>query len=217
MEEPTLPSFDDVRLDIAFALNGNTIPLDHGYRVFGALCKTLGNLHNVEWLAVHPIRGTFLDSKTLRLEPHKAELRLRVTASKIPNVIRLAGKTLDVAGNRVSVGVPSVYALMPAETLVSRLVVIKNAMDEESFHTAAQTKLQELGVSCNVEIGRSRIITISQKKVLGFSTVLTNLSLEDSLKVQTHGLGGRQRMGCGVFLPAGEENHSAPFSPRRDT
>jgi hypothetical protein len=36
---------------------GGPVPLDHGYLLFGALSNVLGDLHNANWLAVHPLYG----------------------------------------------------------------------------------------------------------------------------------------------------------------
>jgi hypothetical protein len=44
-------------------------------------------------------------------------------------------------------------------------------------------------------------VTIAGDKVVGFETVLHELSDEASLAVQFTGVGGRQRFGCGVFVP----------------
>jgi CRISPR-associated protein Cas6 len=44
-------------------------------------------------------------------------------------------------------------------------------------------------------------VHIKGKKILGFGLTLKNLSPEDSMKILTHGLGGRRHMGCGIFSP----------------
>ncbi len=49
-----------------------------------------------------------------------------------------------------------------------------------------------------------RSLQIKGKKVVGYSVVVENLSAEDSLKLQWHGLGGRQHFGCGWFYPVKE-------------
>ncbi|MFM8300877.1 MAG: type I-MYXAN CRISPR-associated protein Cas6/Cmx6 [Microcystis aeruginosa] len=39
--------------------------------------------------------------------------------------------------------------------------------------------------------------------MVGFALAIFDLSEEDSIKLQIHGLGGKRRMGCGVFVPLG--------------
>ena len=62
-------------------------------------------------------------------------------------------------------------------------------------------QLAERGVVCRVLVGRRRVITIRGDRVVGFATTLADLTPEASLEVQYGGVGGRQRMGCGVFVP----------------
>ena len=144
---------------------------------------------------------------------------MRIPIDRIGEAIRLAGQGLDLIGSRLLVGVPTVHAIQPSASLVSRLVVIKGFMDAEPFREAVQRQTDALGVRANVSlvkglgrtpleagIGRPdpiirRTIRIHDKEVVGFAVGLHGLSNEDSLLIQTVGLGGRRRFGCGVFRP----------------
>ncbi len=44
-------------IDLSFVLVGATIPLDHGYALFSALCRIVPELHGDRGVGVHPIRG----------------------------------------------------------------------------------------------------------------------------------------------------------------
>lgn len=195
------------RVDVAFPLLGERVPVDHGYALFGALSRVLGNdLHGADWLAVHPLWGVPQANKMLHLGRSQSSLRLRIDAAAIPKVLPLAGKLLDVAGNPLRVGVPNVYALGAAPVLFARMVVIKGFMAPDSFTDAARRQLDALGVKArfNVTDEDRKVLSIRERKVVGFTTVLHDLSDEDSIKVQCAGLGGRQRFGCGVFVPMQE-------------
>ncbi|MBK9265701.1 MAG: type I-MYXAN CRISPR-associated protein Cas6/Cmx6 [Polyangiaceae bacterium] len=191
------------RVDLEFVLTGTLVPRDHGYSLFGALARVLGDLHGATWLAVHPLAGVPRPDGLLALQPHRGGLCLRVEPAHIPRVLGLAGKTLDIDGHRVHVGVSRVYPLHPAAALTARLVVIKGFQDPEPFTEAVKRQLDSLGVSATIEVGRRRMVTIAGDKVIGFGTTLRGLSEEGSLVVQRAGIGGRQRMGCGVFGPGG--------------
>ncbi len=54
-----------------------------------------------------------------------------------------------------------------------------------------------------------RTLQVKDKKILGYGVVVEGLSNEDSLKLQWHGLGGRQHFGCGWFYPTQEELDAA--------
>lgn len=189
------------RVNLVFRLAGKQVPRDHGYALFGALCRVLGDLHGARWLAVHPIAGVARPDGMLALDPRRGSLRLRVDPAQIPRVLPLAGKRLDLDGHTALVGVSSVFALSPARALAARLVTIKGFEEPDPFREAAARQLAALGVAGRVEVGRRRVLKVAGKTVVGFGVALHELDEEGSLKVQYAGLGGKQRMGCGVFVP----------------
>lgn len=198
------------RIDVAFPLSGDAIPRDHGYALFGAMSRVLGDeLHGAEWLAVHPIRGVPRGDGTLGLTRHNLALRLRIEAAAIVRVLPLAGKDLELDGHRVLVGVSRVFALQPAPTLHARIVTIKKFMEEAGFRDAVARQLDKLGVHAVVEIERRRVINVAGDKIVGFGVTLRGLSDEHALTVQYAGVGGRQRFGCGVFVPVRDADEGA--------
>lgn len=42
-------------VDLSFPLIGKMLPLDHGYSLYGALCRLLPNLHEHKAVGIHPI------------------------------------------------------------------------------------------------------------------------------------------------------------------
>lgn len=42
---------------------------------------------------------------------------------------------------------------------------------------------------------------IKDKMVVGFQVEVTQLTGEESITLQEQGIGGRRRMGCGIFVP----------------
>ncbi len=91
----------------------------------------------------------------------------------------------------------------------SRIVTIKGFQEPEPFLEAAKRQLEPLGISGTIAIPLNtegeldrKAIKIKQYSVVGFGLEVSGLSDEDSIKLQTHGLGGKRRMGCGVFSPS---------------
>ncbi len=190
-----------VHVDVAFAATGGPVPIDHGYPLFGALCRALGNLHGAEWLAVHPLVGVAISSGDLSPSKRGGVLRLRVRADRLGEVLPLAGKTLDIAGVKLHLGTSQLYALQPSAVVRSRMVVIKGYTEPELFEPRVSRELESKGIKASVQLGRRRIVTIDARKIVGFEVTLGALSDVDSLRVQSEGLGGRRRFGCGVFHP----------------
>ena len=192
-----------LRVDVAFPVAGEPVPLDHGYTLFSAICRVLGNLHGAPWLSIHPLMGTARDGE-LSFRGHNLALRLRVTPAEIPRILPLAGNTIELCGRPLQIGVSRVFALTPSPKLFARMAVIKGFMEEGPFEDAVRRRLDDLGVTARVEIGRRRVMVVNGDHSVGFETVLHDISLEHSMVVQCAGIGGRQRMGCGVFVPAGK-------------
>jgi CRISPR-associated protein Cas6 len=200
---------DQVKIDLSFAVRGGPIAADHGYPLFAALCRHLPWLHAGEEIGVHPIRGPLLGNRLLAI------------ASESRLVLRLlAGKSLEVDGASLTVGVPTVTPLIPAATLRSRLVTIRGFTDAPAFLDATTRQLTELGVQATPQLlmrqavsstqGATdraagtvlrRTLRIRDREVVGFALQVADLTAEESLLLQEAGLGGRRRFGCGIFVP----------------
>jgi CRISPR-associated protein Cas6 len=196
----TEPARTRLMVDVVFAVTGGPVVVDHGYPLFGALCRVLGNLHDADWLAVHPLRGSALGGGRLALR-NGASLTLRIEHERIPAVLPLAGKSLEIAGGKVHIGVPQLRMLRPAPSLVARTVIFKNHVAPETFLPHVIEELARRDVRADVELGKRRIVTIAGKKVVGFRLALHGLLDENAMQLQADGLGGRRRFGCGVFVP----------------
>ncbi|HMW02951.1 MAG TPA: type I-MYXAN CRISPR-associated protein Cas6/Cmx6, partial [Acidobacteriota bacterium] len=142
-------------------------------------------------------------------------------------VLPLAGQNIEivVAGQKFQfrTGIPEVYQLKPVTSVWSRTVVIKLSESEkqkvtptrEMFLESLKKQIESLGVKGTVKIESSldsqgreagrKILNIKGKLVVGYTVTVSGLSGEDSIKLQESGLGGRRKMGCGVFVPAGEK------------
>jgi CRISPR-associated protein Cas6 len=114
------------------------------------------------------------------------------------------------------VGVPTVHVLKPAPSLRSNCVVVRltkvptdadGKIDLVSFRAGfeaeALRQLSKLGIEAEVEIGGRQQVRVGAQRILGFRLTVSGLSPEHSLALQVHGLGGKHRMGCGVFSPVG--------------
>jgi CRISPR-associated protein Cas6 len=45
------------------------------------------------------------------------------------------------------------------------------------------------------------VVRVTNRRIVGFALRVTALNVDESLRLQAQGLGGRRRMGCGVFVP----------------
>lgn len=205
-------------IDLAFALSANNpLPADHSYQLYSAISRLLPAAHAENGIAIHPIRGRQSGGRKIALLP-SSRLVVRAESDRIPDLLPLAGKSLNVAGSHLRVGVPQVVSLSPAPALRSRLVTIKlpqlaNESDDaavrERFTEAVRRKLDGLNVSSEaiITLGKRRTLRIKHKEVVGYEVILESLTADESLNIQENGnphdphLGfSRRHMGCGVFV-----------------
>jgi len=186
-------------VDLCFRLTGSAVPVDHGYSLYASLSRVVPALHQAAWLGIHPLTGLRV-GRELKLSP-ASRLRLRLPADRIRDVLALAGKRIEIDGVGLRIGVPEVHPLRAAANLRARLVNIKGFQEEGPFQQAAQRQLDALGVRGKLGLGRRRVIRIKDKTIVGFQVLVAELTAEESLTLQAQGLGGRRRMGCGIFVP----------------
>ena len=193
---------------VHFPVQGRQLPADHGYALYSAVTRQLPALHGAPWLGLELLSGVPWREGVIVLPTRGAQLRLRIPADRYAVVLPLAGKRLDIAGHPLRVGIPIASPLQPAPSLYARAVTIKKFTEPEPFLDAARRQLDALGINATLELPlddqdrfRRRVIQIHGKHVVGFSLAAHDLSDDDSLKLQTAGIGGRRTMGCGIFNP----------------
>jgi CRISPR-associated endonuclease/helicase Cas3 len=200
-------------VDLWFPIVGKTLPSDHGYAFYGALCHVLPELHEAEWWGLHTVRGSRPAAGVIELS-RAPRLGLRMPPERIPMVLPLAGRRLDVAGHRVGLGAPTVEALAPAAAVSARIATIKPFLDPEPFKQAAEKQLAELEIVGKVSLGARKVIKIGGRQVVGFSVRVSDLAPDASVRLQENGIGGRRRMGCGLFRKS-EHELAADVRPLR--
>ena len=192
-------------VDVFFGVRGSRVSADHGYALYGAVARALETrgdawLHQLDQVGLHLLRGAYGSDGRLLLGP-RACFGLRLSAALIPKVLALAGKRLKIGGDALRVGVPHVRALRPAPVLAARLVTTRNGQDEPRFDHEIARQLSGLGINATAMRGRRRVFRIKDKTVVGYGVRVAGLNAAESLRLQEHGLGGRRKMGCGVFVP----------------
>jgi CRISPR-associated protein Cas6 len=215
-------------LEIQFALQGKTLPADHGYALYSALKSLVAEnsrkiiLEGLKTKDFPPevilstISGVPNRQKLIYLN-RSSRLRLRCPSDQAQQWYRLfQNQVLDIRGHLIRLVQPRLCLLEPSETLKARLVTFK--LEKWDIHDApayflesCQKSLSKLEIQGKAFIDSNsdgdlavRSLLIKNKNVMGFGVVVENLNEEDSLKLQCHGLGGRKHFGCGWFYPAKE-------------
>ena len=169
-------------------------------------------MHGNPHIGLHTVRGVRTDNGRLLIGPN-AQLGLRLPSDLLPRCLKLAGESLDLDGCRLRVGVGETRSLTPSATLRCRIATTKNGDDPMRFDAEIARQSAALGIRGKLfrvpnlsgrNDGRDtsrRIFRVKNKRVVGYTVLATELTAEESILLQERGLGGRRRMGCGVFVP----------------
>lgn len=187
-------------IEVAFPLSGDSVPFEHGYALFSALSEVLPELHGAKWLGVHPIHGFRREDGRIRIDAG-SQIRLRLPPERIRDVLPLARKTLKILDHPIQLGDARIHTLRPSPRLRCYRATIRGAMDEASFFQSMTAQMQALGIQASVSFRKVKALEIKGKKITCFRVFAEHLSREHSLLLQVAGIGGRRRMGCGLFDP----------------
>jgi CRISPR-associated endonuclease/helicase Cas3 len=189
-----------ITVELHFPFTGVTLPSDHGYALYGAISRLIPEAHQTDWLAIETLPGIARGDGITQLD-QQARLKIRLPQDRVPLVLKLAGKRLEIDGHSIRLGAPQIYLLKPSSALYARIVTIKGYIEPGPFLDAVCRKLDEMGVKGEPVIGPRRVVKVGDHIVIGFALAVHELSDEGSIVLQERGIGGRRRMGCGIFNP----------------
>ncbi|BDA66916.1 CRISPR-associated protein, Cas6-related [Calothrix sp. PCC 7716] len=193
-------------IDLSFPVYGTELHADHNHRLLAGISNKFPILHELKEFSINTITGIPDKQGKIKLTK-KSKLYLRLPVEAIAHVYSLAGEKLTIGECTIQLGNPELQTLKPVDTLRARLVTIKGYKEPEQFLLAAERQLKALEISANIGIpandkGEPKRLTLKIQKytIVGFSVVVSDLNPDDSIKLQIHGLGGKRRLGCGVFF-----------------
>jgi CRISPR-associated protein Cas6 len=205
-------------VELHFPVQGNRLPSDHAYFLYSAISKLVPVIHEVSWLGIHTFAGALDGVGSIHLLPN-AHLKIRLPLDKVPQMYELAGKNISIGASHLVLGAPTITALQPETSLWSRLVLIKckgsegKYAESESFQVAVQRQIAKHEIDGVVRLERTiksgssdmyarRVLNIKSTVLTGYGLYIDGLKEQDSLKLQAVGIGGKRKMGCGLFIPA---------------
>lgn len=215
-------------LEIQFALQGKTLPADHGYALYSAVKKRLQEQESESLPNDLPAEVRLCsvpgipDGAGMIYLNRSSRFRLRCPSEQMQLWYRfLQNQVFDIRGHLIRLVQPRITLPEASGTLASRLVTFKlEAIDHADvpryFLESCQKGLERLEIKGKAFIPSDRdgdlarrTLQVKNKKIVGYGVVVEGLSQEDSLKLQWHGLGGRQHFGCGWFYPIQEEANAS--------
>lgn len=185
-------------VDLVFPLSGSSIAPDYALPLWRFLRPAAPWLDDEPAAAILPISGVSVGDGVLYLG-HRAQLTLRLPQHRVAAACALSGLRLDLGGP-VDIGEAGQRALRPGSAQYSPFVALASA-GEEAFLEECGRRLKQWGIAAGLICGRAQSKRGEDGEIHGFSLMLHGLTPEQSLRLQTTGLGDARKLGCGIFVP----------------
>jgi CRISPR-associated protein Cas6 len=186
----------DAQLD----LDGKEVPEDHGQILYDALLPHLPWLQDTPQCGIHPLHGAASGRGTLVIN-RRAKLVLRLPIARLEDAKTLCGKAIDLGFGVIKIGDLKEKLLMPFGYMYAPIVDM-GCTDEGEFLTAARASLDAMCIQGGGLIpGKQRKMRTPNGEIGGYSLMLHDITLEQSIALQEHGIGANRLLGCGLFVP----------------
>lgn len=209
--DDTTYAVPDAVVDLAFNIACRCLPVDHAYALSQALLQALPWLDEEERAGIHLIHGAESSHGWQRPEDAEQEvlhlsrrtkLILRLPKERVDDAREISGTVLDIGSYRMEVGEANVRMLSALTTIFSRYVVANENEDEEQFMQRAAEQLREMNIGTRKLLcGKSCVFRLPGERIFARRLMATDLTREDSIRLQQEGLGPGRKLGCGLFIP----------------
>ena len=197
----TVPESDPTVVDVAFDVEGTSLPADHAWPLQLAIESRLPWLPGEALAGIHPLRAAATTYGVVLLA-QRAKLVLRLPAARLPDALLLEDATLEVGGSPLRIGAGMERgAARPARRCPRSASPATRPTPPRSRPTSS-ARCRRMGVACRFISGRRRQGQAGGRAVAGFALSLHGLGPADSLLIQREGMGGDRRLGWGLFVPA---------------
>ena len=204
-------TFPDDVIDLVFNLECKQIPVDHVYALSQAIRKELPWLEQEPMAAIHVIhvagsqngwnRPDHSPDKMIHLSK-RTKFTLRIPKERKADAEQLSGKSLDIAGNCLTIGKSKEKLLSKMGTIFSRFIVSNPDESEEEFMHRMVEELGRIDVRVRKALcGTKTELHTPNGPLLTRSLMLADLTMDESIRLQQQGIGEHRLMGCGIFIP----------------
>lgn len=197
-------------VDVVFNIACRALPVDHAYVLSQEIARVLPWFLEEEGAGLHTVHGAESGNGWMRpANPgdlvylsRRTKLVLRLPKHRLSDAAKLTGASLDIAGNAMTVETSTVRPLSTLSTIFSRFVVSAEGMDESAFLKLAVEQLNRIGINPKKMLcGMENTIATPGRNIHTRSLMLAELSADESVRLQQHGLGAERSLGCGLFIP----------------
>jgi CRISPR-associated protein Cas6 len=187
-------------MEVQFDLIGLELPEDHGHALFEEIARHLPWLWETPEAGIHPVHGAPSGRNANLVINRRVKLVMRLPLARLADARTLVGKTIDPGAGQLIIGAMKEKPLTPFATLYSHFVDV--GTDEEAdFIGEARRLLNAMDIPGGLIPGKQRKMHTPNGVIGGYSLMLHDISLAQSLTVLEKGLGLHRGYGCGIFIP----------------
>ena len=93
-------------IELAFAVMGQSLPIDHGYQLYSALKHRLMQLKDWDDVSLKTISGKLDRENRSQLNlTDRSKLLIRLPSEKVPFVYSFSGKSLTIGKHKIRLGI----------------------------------------------------------------------------------------------------------------
>jgi len=180
---------------------GDRLPSDHNYRLYSSLIGVSAVLKEIDW-QLGTITGIPDRDGWIKLG-RESFVMIRCKLEDSKTFMLLDKQVIRVGQNLIQLGESEGESLQIHESLKSRIVTIKSKTcrtDPFSFGLSLGKQLSDINVQSIPLLGNRKTIKVKDTTVIGYGLQFIELDRDESIALQIHGLGGRRKLGAGVFF-----------------
>jgi CRISPR-associated protein Cas6 len=189
-------------IDLQFDMVGSTIPADNALLLSTALLEQLPWLGEDPRIGIQHIRAaeTNVGDASLNIN-RRTKLLLRVPKTRVDDLQKLVGKTLELAGHDLQIGNFKTRAFSPFGNIYAHFVDTGSASEEQFVQDVMRELDGHFQIRCGFICGRQQTLKSASGLLFGYSLMLHDVPPQKSLQLQDEGMGRNRLLGCGIFIP----------------
>jgi CRISPR-associated protein Cas6 len=191
------------KIEFRFSIQGSLIPRNYHYCLYAALTTLAPILkENSDWMISRISNTTVFDDRNIKLAD--SILKLRCSKDLITSLAMLFEESTLMLGENAIAKLKFIQGLeITSKEDLSGTVTIKTEHNREPdpmrFAVCLGKQLAKLNIDTLPIIGRKEQLIIKKQPCAVYPVLFKSLRPEESLVLQTQGIGGRKHLGCGFF------------------